>query len=133
MTILVLQTLFSCGLHHTHLVDLSESWLKECCLMFLGSGGEFLKSSFTLLGSGGEFLKSSFMFLGPGGELPNSFLTHCCFPFMPVSVLMLFIHIFRPYTLMVMTSSFLSFCADSIDDQTAAFSAMEHCTPDIRH
>ena len=32
MMILVLETLFSCGLHHTYLVDLTESRLKECCL-----------------------------------------------------------------------------------------------------
>ena len=60
-------------------------------------------------------------------------LAHCCFLFMQESVLMLFIHIFRLYTLILTTFSSLSFCADSIDDQTAGFSAMECCIADIRH
>ena len=40
------------------------------------------------------------------------------------------LHIFRPYTLMLM---YLSFCADGIDDQTAPFSLVERLVANIRH
>ena len=53
--------------------------------------------------------------------------------FKQVSFSVLFIHIFWPYTLMLMTQLFLSFCADSIDNKTAAFSVMKCCIANIHH
>lgn len=53
--------------------------------------------------------------------------------FMQVSFSALFIHISCPYTLMLMTQLFLSLCADSIDNKTAAFSVMNCCIANIHH
>ena len=53
--------------------------------------------------------------------------------FTQVSFSVLFIFIFCPYTLMLMKQLFLSFCADSIDNKTAAFSDMKCCIAIIHH
>ena len=53
--------------------------------------------------------------------------------FMQVSFSVLFIHTFCPYTLMLMIQLFLSFCADSIDNKTAAFCVMKCSNAIIHH
>ena len=51
----------------------------------------------------------------------------------PAQYLMLFDRIFHLCMPTLMTlSCILSFCANTIDDQTSALAAMEHCVSDIR-